>query len=623
MTIDRIRRRLPALVGALGLLLVGTVVAASPAAADASECDSVSGNVVQNCGFENGQAPWTVVRSPNGAGGDGVYTVPFDPYPHSGTGSFLFTTDGTHPTQLSQQLAGTRPNTTYQLSYWMMGNTAQDGGPANSFSVTISSVAGGTRTVNLVTTPGYWYWTQYTAAFHTDAAGDAPTITFNGQATSIIYSGGAQLSGVVRLDDVVVVPGPAIPSLGTTPSGTVAGGSVSDTATLVDGYQPSGAVAFDLYGPDDPTCTGSPLAQTSGTVIGGAAQSGPVRVTEAGTYHWSASYPGDANNEPASSACGEPTLVTPGAVYSLTLAPATATVSYGQTQAYTATGFDQFGNPLGSESGVTYAISPVGSCSGTTCGGEPGTHKVTGTKGAASGTATLIVTKAKTNTTLTQSSAAPGLDQPVTYTATVDGVAGAATPTGTVTFTVDGAPAATVSVNAAGVAAFTAEFGAGSHAVVASYSGDARYLPSASDAEIATVACAITVTGTSPGFAVHSGLTCVVGATVTGAITVFPGGALDVERSTVTEPITSALATGVRVCGSTTGDITVSGSTGFVLVGEPAHGCAANSVVNGVIVALGNTGGVVIEDNAVAHVEARGNSGTGPLGQPVTVSGNH
>lgn len=76
-----------------------------------------------------------------------------------------------------------------------------------------------------------------------------------------------------------------------------AGGSVSDTATLGGGNNPTGTITFNLFGPSDPTCALTPLATTIATVTGdGDYSSDPFVATTAGTYRFVASYGGDANN---------------------------------------------------------------------------------------------------------------------------------------------------------------------------------------------------------------------------------------------------------------------------------------------------------------------------------------
>ncbi|GAA4493800.1 Calx-beta domain-containing protein [Actinoallomurus oryzae] len=112
-------------------------------------------------------------------------------------------------------------------------------------------------------------------------------------------------------EQVVVVK--ATPGIATTPSGTVpAGGVVSDTATISGGYHPTGDVTFQLYAPGDTTCT-TPIATRTDTLSGsGTAASGNVTIGAAGTYRWTATYGGDADNNSVTSPCSaEQVTVTP------------------------------------------------------------------------------------------------------------------------------------------------------------------------------------------------------------------------------------------------------------------------------------------------------------------------
>jgi hypothetical protein len=123
-------------------------------------------------------------------------------------------------------------------------------------------------------------------------------------------------------EQVVVVK--ATPGITTTPSGSVpAGGIVSDTATISGGFHPTGSVTFQLYGLGDTTCA-TPIATHTDTLSGtGTAASGNVTIGAAGTYRWTASYSGDANNNSVTSPCSaEQVIVTPqrltGRAYGLT-----------------------------------------------------------------------------------------------------------------------------------------------------------------------------------------------------------------------------------------------------------------------------------------------------------------
>jgi hypothetical protein len=99
------------------------------------------------------------------------------------------------------------------------------------------------------------------------------------------------------------VPTPSLTS-SATQSATV-GGQISDMAFATGGDSPTGTVGFELFGPDDPTCSDGPVSSQSAPLIGGSASSAPVTVSTPGVYQWVASYGGDENNGPISGQCGD------------------------------------------------------------------------------------------------------------------------------------------------------------------------------------------------------------------------------------------------------------------------------------------------------------------------------
>jgi hypothetical protein len=113
------------------------------------------------------------------------------------------------------------------------------------------------------------------------------------------------------------------------------------------------------------------------------------------------------------------------------------------------------------------------------------------------------------------------------------------------------------------------------------------------------VVCTTTVTGTHSALAVTSGTTCVVDATITGGIAVTNGAQLVVTDSTVRGGIVSYGASYLQLCGSKAASINTTASTGFVLIGDPADGCAAN-IISGGLLATGNTGGGTIDGNTIS-----------------------
>mgnify|MGYP006779811445 CR=1 FL=1 len=86
----------------------------------------------------------------------------------------------------------------------------------------------------------------------------------------------------------------------------VVGNQITDSATLANGVNPTGAISFKLYGPNDATCAGAPVVTINETVdsVNGTYSTFGYGISTAGTWRWIASYSGDANNNPAVSACG-------------------------------------------------------------------------------------------------------------------------------------------------------------------------------------------------------------------------------------------------------------------------------------------------------------------------------
>lgn len=101
-------------------------------------------------------------------------------------------------------------------------------------------------------------------------------------------------------------------------NGMVGSTTLTDTANVFGRVNPgaAGTVSFRLYGPDDDTCTGTPIFEdldNAYSSTGGPIVSAGFTPTEAGTYRWIASYSGDSNNEAVSGSCDdvlEHTIVT-------------------------------------------------------------------------------------------------------------------------------------------------------------------------------------------------------------------------------------------------------------------------------------------------------------------------
>ncbi|MCA1683529.1 MAG: hypothetical protein LC708_00105, partial [Actinobacteria bacterium] len=83
--------------------------------------------------------------------------------------------------------------------------------------------------------------------------------------------------------------------------------SITDTATLAGGVNPTGTVTFALFGPDNATCAGTPVFTSTKPVTGnGTYVSDPFTTAALGAYRWVVTYSGDANNLGATSPCNAP-----------------------------------------------------------------------------------------------------------------------------------------------------------------------------------------------------------------------------------------------------------------------------------------------------------------------------
>ena len=163
------------------------------------------------------------------------------------------------------------------------------------------------------------------------------------------------------------------PTITTVTGGTVvlgSGAKLTDTATLAGGSNPTGTITFKLY---DPT---SALRDTeAATVSGNGSYPTPTGFLpdKAGTWHWVASYGGDANNDPvASGANDEPVTVSPTSpTIATTLSKSRAEVGTSVHDSATLTGATATAGGT-----VTYTVYTNNTCSAGTQ--DAGTKTVAG-----------------------------------------------------------------------------------------------------------------------------------------------------------------------------------------------------------------------------------------------------
>ncbi len=158
-------------------------------------------------------------------------------------------------------------------------------GPA-AFTIPVSVADSAAATGDLPVPPGTW---RFVADYPGDANHEAVSGACNDPGESVTVAGG----------------GP--PTLTTQASAAVTvGGSLSDTATLSDGASPTGTITFNLHGPDDAICAGTPAFTSTKSVTGNADYaSDPFTANAPGTWRWVAAYSGDANNDSLTGACGD------------------------------------------------------------------------------------------------------------------------------------------------------------------------------------------------------------------------------------------------------------------------------------------------------------------------------
>jgi hypothetical protein len=360
------------------------------------------------------------------------------------------------------------------------------------------------------------------------------------------------------------------------PNPSTYGQSVMFTATVTPSTgtgTPTGSVTF--------TVDGTP--QTPVGMSGGSASFSTASLT-GGSHSITASYSGDSNYSTSSSGTVTQTVNKAGTTTGLTSSANPSTT--GQSVTFTATvsapaatgtvtfydGTTVIGSGGLSGGKATYATSTLAA----------GSHSISATYGgdnnySSSNSSTLtqnVNSSVITTTTTLGSSLNPSTyGQSVTVTATVSPTSGSGTPTGSVTFTVDGSPQAPVALSGGKAALVTSSLVPGSHSITASYSGDTNYTGSSSSTLTQSVNKANTTTTlTGSPNPSNNGQTVTFTATVspagTGTVQFFNGGTsigvVNVSSGKATLP-TSTLTVGTHsITAKYSGDTNYNGSTSAV-----------------------------------------------------------
>ncbi|HVC04993.1 MAG TPA: hypothetical protein VND88_09990, partial [Candidatus Acidoferrales bacterium] len=174
-------------------------------------------------------------------------------------------------------------------------STAVTGVSGTGSISTTSGVSSASYSVNWTpATAGTYYWKD-------SYAGDSNNNAF----TTACGGAGEQIVIARASPTMTTVPSPSTGTVGADIA------SLSDKATFstTGAAAPTGSVTFTLY--SNSTCTTAVSGVNGSGVIASssASYSANWKPTTAGTYYWVAVYPGDANNSPATSACGSEKVV--------------------------------------------------------------------------------------------------------------------------------------------------------------------------------------------------------------------------------------------------------------------------------------------------------------------------
>jgi Bacterial Ig-like domain (group 3) len=188
---------------------------------------------------------------------------------------------------------------------------------------------------------------------------------------------GGKFSGLSHISFCYVVKAnPTIVTQVSNASITI-GGSVTDTATLSGGNNPTGSITFTVFGPDDANCSTAGTVVSTETVNGnGNYTSDPFTPGAPGTFRWIASYSGDAQNNPATTACNDAneTVVVNKAQPGIVTQVSSAEITIGGSVTDTAT-LSNGVNPTGS---ITFTVFGPDDANCSTAGTVVSTETVNG-----------------------------------------------------------------------------------------------------------------------------------------------------------------------------------------------------------------------------------------------------
>jgi hypothetical protein len=331
----------------------------------------------------------------------------------------------------------------------------------------------------------------YTTSTLSDGAHAISAVFSGDPATYIVGGTSGTLNQDVLAASTVAVASNSNPSIYGSP--VIFTATVASSATVA----PTGTVAFLDGSAQIGTAT---LAGTSGVATFTTSSLG------AGTHAVTAAYKGNTNSGPGTSPPIVQTVNLTQTTTTIAASPnpgiAGAPVSLTAHVAVVVGSSTVTGTVTFTDGTVKIGTAPVGAGGLATINPvlAPGAHAIVAAYGGdindngSTSTALAVNVVLATTTTALKTSASPALVMSgIAFTATVTGNGGA--PTGSVTFAVDGVNASSAAVGAGGTASFTdSALAVGTHAVVATYTGDTNDSPSTSSALSQVVQAIPTVT---------------------------------------------------------------------------------------------------------------------------------
>jgi hypothetical protein len=129
----------------------------------------------------------------------------------------------------------------------------------------------------------------------------SPTRRRGGFRAGALFAALAALLGLAVAASALTTPKLVAVASGTVP----VGGTITGTALLGDGANPTGTITFDIYGAGDTKCASQPVFSST-VAVAPEAVSAPYQPTAPGTYEITAAYSGDAANAAVTTACATP-----------------------------------------------------------------------------------------------------------------------------------------------------------------------------------------------------------------------------------------------------------------------------------------------------------------------------